>query len=83
MPALDFGLYPRSAAMLSGMRVVQSPLAERVTVRHEVRRHPIAKRRRNWTVVRIEARIPQAYAIGGHTLVIHPSLMSRLREFLS
>jgi hypothetical protein len=81
MSAINFEQYQCNPfAMLGGVRVVKSLLAETVTVRHKVVRHPILKRRRNWRVVRIEEHKPAAYMIGGHTLVIHPLLMCELKE---
>lgn len=61
--------------MIGGMNIVPHPLA--VTRRMEVQRHPIKKRRRNWSVVRVER--PGCYQIG-NTFYMHPELVQKLKE---
>ena len=64
---------------LSGIQFFENPLCETIKVRHEVRPHPNKKRRRNWSVVRIESREPAAYltSIG---LFAHPAIIAKLRK---
>lgn len=58
---------------LHGLKIVPHTLAVRTV--HEVRRHPIRKRRRGWTVVPIQH---TACWQVGDTFYMHPDLVDRL-----
>jgi hypothetical protein len=60
---------------LYGMKIVCHPLA--VEIRHEVQRHPIKKRRRNWRVVKVQR--PGCYQ-AGNTFYMHPEIYAKLKE---
>lgn len=65
-----------------GLRITESPYAETLKVWHTIERHPIAKRRRQWRVQRHERRDPCIYKLHDGTLVVHPTLMARMRAAL-
>lgn len=62
-----------------GVKIISSPLAERVIVAWHVVRHPIKKRRRNWRVLRVESRMPVSYLLEDGTVVAHPTIYEAIK----
>ncbi len=62
---------------LLGIDIIENPLCVKVRVCFELRRHPLKKRRRNWSVVRVESTEPAVYMMAGR-LFVHPSLVAKL-----
>ena len=62
-----------------GLNIVQTPLCETVKVSRVVMRHPIRKRRRNWSIKRVETKVPTIMT-SGNTVYMHPSLYAQLRK---
>jgi len=62
-----------------GVPVFQTPYAETVHVSWELRRHPIAKRRRRWAAVRVESSSPACFRTP-QGLFMHPAMFARVRE---
>ena len=63
---------------LFGFDIIVNPFCETVKVSYELRRNAIKKRRRNWSVVRVQTTEPAAYMMAGR-IYAHPSLVAKLR----
>jgi hypothetical protein len=63
----------------AGVRIHTSQHAVKLTYRWEVHRHPIAKRRRGWRVVRVEERTPCVFKTPSG-LFMHPVLFAKLKQ---
>ena len=66
-------------SLLSGIRIVSSPLATTRKVWFTVERHGMLKRRRNWKSVRHETQNPAAYKDVSGTIYMHPELYAKLK----
>jgi hypothetical protein len=63
----------------NGVPVFRTPYAVTMHVSWELRRHPIAKRRRRWAAVRVESHLPACFRTP-QGLFMHPAVFARLRE---
>lgn len=63
--------------VIAGIPVSVSEHAVLAWVEHHVVRHPIKKRRRQWTVKRVEKREPAALIVNG-MLVVHPTVAAAM-----
>ncbi len=63
---------------LGGVKEFVNPLCETVKVWHTVERHPIPKRRRQWTIRRNEKREPSIFRTP-QGIYMHPTLYEQLR----
>lgn len=65
-----------------GLQVQTSPLAVSRSKNVELARHPIRKRRRNWSIKVTWQEKPAVWQVGNHTLICHPSIYQQLvRDF--
>ena len=63
-----------------GTRIISSPLAVRVCVEFRVERTRVKKRRRSYVVCRHQWEEPGCYRLADGTMVMHPSLIEKLKE---
>jgi NAD-dependent oxidoreductase involved in siderophore biosynthesis len=64
---------------LTGMRIVPHLLAREVRDEWKVERHPIPKKRKQWSVVKHHIDRPGCYQIG-NTFYMHPELVEKLKQ---
>ena len=69
---------PMNPMTFQGTPVITSPFAESIKWTTEVKRWPIEKKRRGWTVVRTMHKEPCAYIMDG-VIVMHPVLVAKLK----
>lgn len=61
-----------------GLKIIPHALAREVRDEFRVERHPTAKRRRRWRVVKHHIDRPGCYQVG-NVLYMHPELLARLK----